>query len=88
MSLDLRVIRREREPQDTCQRGNIIGPVDSAKRGALVRHVPPAEEPTESAANKRQWLIGIAVKVSRGVRRTRHFRSEESDSLASAAICV
>ena len=34
--------------------GNIIGPVDSARRGALVREVPPAEEPAESATKKRQ----------------------------------
>ena len=34
--------------------GNIIGPFDSSKRGALVREVPPAEEPAESAAKKRQ----------------------------------
>ena len=33
---------------------NIIGPIDSARKGALVRQVPPAEKPTESAAKKRQ----------------------------------
>ena len=27
---------------------------DSVRRGALVRQVPPAEEPTESAVKKRQ----------------------------------
>ena len=37
-SLDLGVTLNEREPHGTCQRaGNITGPVDSAKRGALVR---------------------------------------------------
>ena len=48
------VTRSEWEPHGTCQRaGNIIGSVDCA-RGALVRQVPPAEEPAESVAKKRQ----------------------------------
>ena len=34
--------------------GNIIGTVDSARREAFVRQVPPAEEPIESASKKRQ----------------------------------
>ena len=55
VSLDLGVTRSEREPHGTCQRaGNIIGPVDSARRRALVREVRPAEEPAESAAEKSQ----------------------------------
>ena len=33
---------------------NIIGSVDSVRRGGLIRQVPPAEEPAESAAKKRQ----------------------------------
>ena len=33
---------------------DVIGPVDSAKRGELLRDVPPAEGPAESAAKKRQ----------------------------------
>ena len=33
---------------------NIIGPVDSARRKALIRQVPAAEEPAESASNKDQ----------------------------------
>ena len=32
----------------------MIGPVDNARRGALVRQISLAEEPTESAAKKRQ----------------------------------
>ena len=51
ISLDLGVTRSERELHGTCQRaGNIIGPVDSARRGALIREVPRAEEPVEGAA--------------------------------------
>ena len=39
----------------TCQRAeNIIGTVDCARRGTLVRQVPPAGEPAESAAKKCQ----------------------------------
>ena len=34
------------------ERRNIVGPVDSARRGALVREVLSAEEPAESAAKK------------------------------------
>ena len=34
-----------------------MGPVDSARRGALVREVPPAKEPAESAAKKRHLLV-------------------------------
>ena len=49
------VTRSEHEPRGTCQRvGNTIGTVDSARRGALVRQLPPAEEPAESDAKKRQ----------------------------------
>ena len=33
---------------------NIIDSVDGARRGALARKVPPAEQPAESAAKKRQ----------------------------------
>ena len=55
VSLYFGITRSEREPHGTCQRaGNIIGAVDTARRGALVRQVSPAEEPTESAAKKRQ----------------------------------
>ena len=55
-SLDFWVIRNEPESRGICQRaGSIIGSVDSARRGALVRQVPPAEEPAESAAKKRQY---------------------------------
>ena len=39
----------------TCQRArNTIGPVDSARKGVLVRQVPSTEETDESAAKKRQ----------------------------------
>ena len=39
----------------TCQRaGNINCPIDSAMKGALVRQVLLAEEPTESVAKKCQ----------------------------------
>ena len=33
---------------------NILGPVDIARRAALVRESPPAEEPAESAAKNSQ----------------------------------
>ena len=47
------VIRSEQEPHGTCRRTeNIIGTVDSAMRGTLVRRVSPAEEPAESAVRK------------------------------------
>ena len=48
----------EREPQDHLpeESRDIIGPVDSAKRRVLVREQPPAEEPAESAAKKRQCV--------------------------------
>ena len=53
--LDFGVTWSEREPCGTCKRaGKVIGPVDSARKGALVLEVPPAEEPAESAAKKRQ----------------------------------
>ena len=43
------------KPHSTCPiAGNIIYPFDSARREALVRDVPPAEAPAESAAKKRQ----------------------------------
>ena len=60
MSLELgysSVTRSERETVPTDQKaGNIIGSVDNARRGALVRQVPLAEEPAESAAKKRQCV--------------------------------
>ena len=52
-SLVLVVTRSERELHGTCQKeGNIIGLVDSARRGELliVRQVQPTEELAESAA--------------------------------------
>ena len=50
-SLVIGVTRSEREPHGTCEKaGNIIGSVDSARRGELVRQVQPAEELAESAA--------------------------------------
>ena len=73
--LDLGVPRREQGPHGTCRRaGNIIGPVDSARRGALVREVPPAEEPAESAAKKGQCEMS--------------HRSKERDEYAIRAIAV
>ena len=33
---------------------NMIRPIDSARRGALVRQVPPAEKPTGSTGKNRQ----------------------------------
>ena len=50
---------------------NIIGSVDSARRGALVPPVPPAEEPAESAAKKCQC--------------DRSHRSKERDECATRA---
>ena len=50
---------------------SIIGSVDSARRGALVREVPPAEQPAESAAKKRQC--------------ERSHRSKECDECATRA---
>ena len=44
------------------------GPVDSVRRGALIRQVPPAEEPAESAAKKRQCVRSHRLKE----RRERH----------------
>ena len=41
---------QDRLPKST----DIIGPVDCARRKALVGEVPPAEEPAEGAAKKRQ----------------------------------
>ena len=46
---------------------SILDPVDSARKGALVREVPPAEEPAESAAKKRQ-----CVPLVEGARRVHH----------------
>ena len=47
------VTRSEQEPSGTCQRAeNIIGTVESARRGALVRQVSLAEKPAESAVRK------------------------------------
>ena len=47
--------RSKSEPLRTCQRaGSHRGTVDTARRGALIRQVSSAEEPTESAAKKRQ----------------------------------
>ena len=49
------VTRSEWEPCGTCQKvGNVIGSVDSTRRGPLMRQVPPAEASVESAAKKRQ----------------------------------
>ena len=50
---------------------NIIGSADSARRGELVRSVPPAEEPAESAAKNRQC--------------DRSHRSKERDECATRA---
>ena len=50
---------------------NIAGLVDSTKRRALVREVPPAEEPAESATKKRQC--------------ERSHRSKERDECATRA---
>ena len=71
--LDVEVTRSTREPHDYLpeESRNIIGPVDSARREALVREVPPAEEPAESAPNKR--------------RCERSHRSEERDECAIKA---
>ena len=44
---------------------DIIGPVDSARRGALLREVPPIEEPAESAAKKPQCVRSHRPKVHR-----------------------
>ena len=77
VSLDLGVTRSERGPHGTCQRaGNIIGPVDSTRREALVREVPPVESPAESVAKKCQcertyWLkergeCAISATAARG----------------------
>ena len=67
------VTRSEQEPRDTCQRvGNIIGTVDSVRRGALVRQVPSAEEPAESAVKKRQC--------------ERNHRSKERDECTTRAL--
>ena len=55
VSLGLGVTRSERGPHGTCLRAaNIIGAVDSARREALVREVPLAEELAESATKERQ----------------------------------
>ena len=63
MNLDLGVARSEREPHGTRQRAaSIIAPVDSARRGALVRQVPPAEELTKSATKKRQCKMSHPLK--------------------------
>ena len=50
---------------------NIIGSVDSAGRGALVRPKPPAKEPAESAAKKHKC--------------DRSHRSKERDECATRA---
>ena len=48
--------RSEREPHDSLpeENRNIIGPVDSVRREALVHEVPAAEEPAGSATKKRR----------------------------------
>ena len=70
MSLDLGVILSERKPHGTYQRaGNIIGSVNSAGGGPLVRQLPPTEEPAESAAKKREY--------------ERSHRSKERDACAT-----
>ena len=47
---------------------NIIFPVDSVRREALVREVPPAEEPVDSATGA---PVG-KVPLVEGARRVRH----------------
>ena len=55
VSLGLGVTRSERGPHGICQRaGNIVDPFDNARRGALVRELPPTEETANSATKKRQ----------------------------------
>ena len=60
----------EREPYDYLpeESRGIIGPVDSARRGALVREVPSIEEPAKSAAKKGQCVRSHLPKE----RRERH----------------
>ena len=53
----MKIIQIELKPHDHLPESrDIIGLVNSARRGALVREVPPAEEPAESAAKKCQCV--------------------------------
>ena len=54
--LGVEITRSERQLHNCLpeESRNIIGPVDSARRRALVREVPSAEKPADSAAKKRQ----------------------------------
>ena len=58
VSLDVEMTQIERELHDHLpeESRDIIVPVDSARRRALVREVPPAEEPAESAAKEHQCV--------------------------------
>ena len=61
-----------REPHDLLSRSRyVIGLVNSAGRGALVREMSPAEESAESAAKERQFV--------------RYHESEEREKSANRA---
>ena len=66
--MDVEVTQIERGPTVTCQRAGISSARSTASGRALVRGVPSAEEPTESAAKERQCV--------------RHHRSKEHEESA------
>ena len=62
-SLGVEVTQSEQEPHNHLPESkDIIGLVDNAKRSALVREVPPAEEPAEITAKERQCVRNRRLK--------------------------